>query len=479
MRNSIIKIILLSQLLIISCSCINFPAFKIENYSYNKDCISVTFSSTPNLNTIKNAFYFLEDEIQQDGKFLLNNKTMFFYPVKNISEDHDYTIVITTDAEDTKGISLDSKFSTNFTTRKNTGPLKILRLTQMPNGFEIDFSAAVNKENFQQNLNFSPSTDLLFFWNDDYTNVKIKYQNKLESNTRYFITISKNLCDTHNNNLEQDFLYNFVSDNYKINEYSLFSEKNLTEQFSPDTQILNLSSKEKLIFQFFNESDSNSFPATIKFYPELNYRISQSSTDPKQYSLSYIDQPEYSSIYEMSVEYNSTAIQTDKISHKYYLHFNNVNDEPPQFISGLIKIHDDKIQLSDTYPVLSFSPDIFPTIDTFDSERVDLFLLFSTNSSATDLQINSLINNISITSTNNCIELLPDMISQIKDSEQILKLTNFSTFQQDINYDLVKISCEVKNKPNKGLIQIKIGKEVSDTNENPLGKDYIFWFNKQ
>ena len=149
MYNTLIKIVLIFvPTLILSCSCFIYPEFKIKNYCYNENFIRLEFNTTPDLQRLQQAFNFLEDEYKQTGYFKQNGKVIDFFPLNGISKNHTYKIIITTDAENSEGISLDNNYTESFSTKDTNTPLQILSVTHIQSGIQIDLSSSVDPNLF-------------------------------------------------------------------------------------------------------------------------------------------------------------------------------------------------------------------------------------------------------------------------------------------------------------------------------------------
>lgn len=472
---------LLLSIPFISCSCFLFPDFKIESFSYNENFIKIDFNSNPDIDTIIDSFTMLEDEIQTEGNFSFKANSFEFHPVNGISKEHDYKIIITTDAEDTSGISLKEKYTAQFSTKSSNKPLQIQNFKQTLKGLEIDFSTSLDHNQFLKSFSISPAIDFTTDWNESSSSVKINFLSSLSINTRYFVSISKDLKNNTNNNLQQEFSYTFIPNYSLTDDFNLiYVSQNNETLILPEKANTNLSYKDKFYFSFFNNEDKNSFPASISIYPEISFKIRQSSSNLKNYYLELQEKPEYNSVYDLHVSYNPG--NSDKPSEKnYILQFDSIKDCPPEFCNGYIKKQEKPFLFSDINNTINFPVDSFPTISSFPSDEISIYFIFSSKNKESEIILDSVINNITISATNNCIEIDPYLITTILDEascDNILRTSNIEK-RNDTKYTIIKYDCRIQNKTNKGLIRIHINKTLCDSEANSLSKDFSFIFNKQ
>ena len=361
MYNTLIKIVLIFvPTLILSCSCFIYPEFKIKNYCYNENFIRLEFNTTPDLQRLQQAFNFLEDEYKQTGYFKQNGKVIDFFPLNGISKNHIYKIIITTDAENSEGISLDNNYTESFSTKDINTPLQIVSVTQIQSGIQIDLSSSVDPNLFIKSFNITPSLNTLFEWNETADSFKIKFTSLLNDKTNYFVTLSKDLYDKNNNYLQKDFNYTFFNENFLNETFNLgYSENNETIYLSDQGPNTNLSYKNKFFFSFNNNSDEEEFPATISIFPKIDYTIKQSADELRKYYLTFLSKPDFNSTYTISVNYNPNN-KHNYGTKDFSITFNALSDYPPEFCGGAFNIINSIYPFTNQYKTLSFPADLFP-----------------------------------------------------------------------------------------------------------------------
>ena len=159
----------------------------------------------------------------------------------------------------------------------------------------------------------------------------------------------------------------------------------------------------------------------------------------------------------------------------------DLSDYPPEFCGGAFNIINSIYPFTNQYKTLSFPVDLFPTINSFHSEDIKIYFIFSSKNKNFQLSKDSLINFLTISSTNNCIDIKPYAINFITD--EALKSNIFKALEiiPDINseYSIIEYCCHIQNKENKGLIKIELGSEICDSNSNTLSHNLTYIFNKQ
>lgn len=480
MYNYFAKLIsLLSAILFGSCSCVFYPDFKITDFSYSENYVKVVFSSKPNFQILQNSFYLLQDEVSQKGYFTQAENSIFFFPSKGITKNHDYELVISTDAENIDGISLQRKYTKTFTTRTKTLPLKILSSTKTQSGYQFEFSSSVDDIQFRENFSISPEIQYSTNWNADNTVVNLKFQKSLSPKEEYKISISTELTDIYNNYLETKYVHTFYSTNNFVNDFDFCFTKNDNQIILSQTSTNEpISTEADLYFQFYNEIDKESFPASITISPSLDYKISQSTTDFKKYTLSFTEEPIQNLTYNFSITYDG---QQEQITKNYSLQF-DYSVQRPTFLFGAINVNNTFYDFSESnnFNTIEFPVDQFPTVDSNETTDIEVYFIFSKTSVESPILLSSAIENISMYSTNNCLEITPFSISFVADQDLVNQLFENSSFEnQDIDsLSVINFTCHVENKDVAGLIKIQIDEELCDSNLVSIDETKLFSINK-
>lgn len=482
MHNHSGKIIfLIFSFLSVSCACNLYPEFKITDYSHNEKQICITFSQKPNVEKLKNSFLCIEDETQVTGTFEENDKTVIFYPAEGIKTNHNYKIIISTTSEDTKGISLENKFLWNFSTKETDIPLSVLSFNQDTEGITIDFSNAVIPEMFEKSFSLSPSVPHLTRWNENNTSLKLIYLEALKANTRYFAKISNTLTDIYNNTLKNDYQYNFLNKPKDEPDFKFLCNDNdssivLSEQCD-NTLIHNDSN---FSFEFTDNFDLEKFSSALSVFPPVKFQFNIDELNPQILNLELLETPAFNSkyVFTISNEFSSALIET----RTYNVTFNNPDNFKPEFIQGIISTKNKNIFFNKENQATNviLPVDFYPTAETVSSEDIFVYFIFKT-SQTSEINLSSAIENISISTTNTCIDFRPfdiELISESELPEDCSRKISTISLDESQKISIIKISSHVQNQSRQGIIKFQINKDLKDTNSNTLSSSINFFINK-
>jgi hypothetical protein len=164
-------LILILVLGIGSCDILRNGAFEVAAWSpgggYHDPAgleVALDFSLEPERITVERSFSLAEDSRNIPGHFSWNGSRMTFIPAAPLEEDRDYRIILTTEAQDVRGLSLERQFEASFTTRQ--GGARPLLVSSVPEDggvleeersrVKLLFSVPLNRSSLQ-NLSFSPA----------------------------------------------------------------------------------------------------------------------------------------------------------------------------------------------------------------------------------------------------------------------------------------------------------------------------------
>jgi len=155
-----------------SCDILRNGIFEVSDWSpgngYHDPAlirdIALDFSLEPDRNSAERAFSLSEDDRSIAGHFSWQSNRMIFTPAAPLAANKDYKIILKTDAQDERGLSLERQFEAVFTTRNGGGRPALLASVPEDGGIlqaergrvELLFSGPLDR-NSLQNLSFSPS----------------------------------------------------------------------------------------------------------------------------------------------------------------------------------------------------------------------------------------------------------------------------------------------------------------------------------
>jgi len=157
---------------LLSCDILRNGIFEVSSWSPGEgyhdpaltNNIALDFSLEPDRNSAERAFSLSEEGRSIAGHFSWQANRMIFAPAVPLAVNKVYTIVLKTDAQDIKGLSLERQFEAVFTTRYGGGRPALLAavpedgtVMQAERGtVELLFSGPLDRDSLQ-NLSFSPA----------------------------------------------------------------------------------------------------------------------------------------------------------------------------------------------------------------------------------------------------------------------------------------------------------------------------------
>ncbi|GHV55841.1 hypothetical protein AGMMS49579_19560 [Spirochaetia bacterium] len=478
--------------LIFSCASWLLPQMEILSVSTEGD-IRISFSAPPTEASIRKAFSMTEDGTSLQGEFFFNDSDVIFKPLNGLRENREYSILISTVAEDIKGNSLTKDFRYRFHTKENLKGPRIIRvepqnetsLTLPPAAITVFFSGPVDTNSFTEALRLSPSVTHVLEWNEACSTVRIIPVKPLTPGTRYTITVSTALMDLSRNKLLLPFNSTFLygTDRSPPRCYlSRESSSNTTGNLIPGTLNEHIPSDSKLKISFDKEVSIESLAGFIGISPALGMTVTPNLERRDRGIISFPQKPEWGKPYTLTIRKGITDTFGNKTEEdiEFPLVFNHSNFKPPVFAWGGLKNQNtmERISRDTDFSTISFDPNYF-------QERVDramdLYLVFSITEDADSLSFVSATRAISISATNGCAEI----------SIRTMKVLTEAEYTASDIYDpamlagngekfcALKMGIEFENAKQLGLIIFSINKELSDSLGNTMTGNITLTYNKQ
>ncbi|MCL2443954.1 MAG: Ig-like domain-containing protein, partial [Treponema sp.] len=156
-------------------------------------------------------------------------KKLTFLPLTQLNLNTDYTISVSADAHDTKGLSLDEAFNRYFTTRPdNVRPVLISCFPAMYDDVrdpemqvKLEFSIPVPEKTLYDNVSFNPSITGIWSLEDNGKLAVFTPAEPWVQNNRYEIRFSSSLADNNGMNIGNDFLSIFTTGKNEETPYLL------------------------------------------------------------------------------------------------------------------------------------------------------------------------------------------------------------------------------------------------------------------
>lgn len=479
----------ISALTISSCSFFIFPEFSITEYSRTDNSIIIKFSSLPELYSIQKSISLTKDDNSEEYSIVLNEKTLTIFLTSGFESNRLYTLSINTDAEDKNGNSLSSDFKWNISTKESDIRPEVNSFENLETSLTFNFNTPIKRNAFSSCFSISPSIDyFLYFQNDDKT-ASVIFEEPLKNNERYIIKLTTDLENIYNNKLLEQYSNTFIhNQSDSAATYQLFSiSENTSTELSTSAINENLLTDSKIKIIFSDKIDIASINSNIKITPPLDFTIAKNTESFSKATITFNETPDPQTEYTLSLsdklKDNSNSILP---SADYRLIFNNEQNKKISFLTALI-IKDTEtipVSFSKNYQNIYFLPSEYPTADVGITNYIDILFCFSISKAARQIDYFSSIENIKISPTLNCIEIIPEEIQILSNSES-LTYTSWlpSEYQENpeeySNLSTVKFHCKIKNKNTSGLINFSINKNLSDNLQNTLQDSVSLTVNKR
>lgn len=497
MHNFFIKLKLIISIFLLSgCSTCLFPDFHVETTQFQDNKIIITFSSCPNFISIKKSLIICQDGYYLEGILTAENNRIIFTPHTKDIENHNYSITITTEAEDTKGISLIENYHYNFSTKKNTTDFDILNFNYTQTEIKFIFSNPLNEKSFYDNFSIKPETSYILRQDDIANQIIVTFIKPLSSNIRYFITLKPEVSDIYNNTLKHKFEDNFIlNPENNPTDYDIFytDQKNSLAKIDINNLNDHLPSQTPLIFKFTDEINLDTVNSAISFTPKINFRLEKDFYTKDSFKIYFTEPNSYNSSYELTVKDSITDIYSNSIpERRIKLLFNCPSDIKPEFKKMLFCSKDSITIIDHTLNPqnLILNTQHYPTVSGIPSDSLTCYFLFSSSPDSSGINLFSAMDNINFSATNSCLSITPEKMTTLK-IQDFLSDSKFSEITDILSTDirqiqlsnltpsLIQVDCKVQNSSNQGLIKIAINQNLTDTLKNKLSDPINLIINKK
>ncbi len=220
MKNKLF-ILLLLLFCFSSCDLLRFSQFEVISWTpgdgYHiepeKITVSLDFSHDPDTASVEKNFSLTGNGNSIRGTVLWDERKMIFTPLLPLEKNMDFTVSLSADACDTKGLSMDDVFYGEFTTRPNNARPVLLSCYPEMYGEADDprtevrlyFSAPVPLNTLYDNVSFNPSMTGSWRLEDDGKMAVFTPAEPWIQHNRYEIRCSSSLTDNNGMNIENDF----------------------------------------------------------------------------------------------------------------------------------------------------------------------------------------------------------------------------------------------------------------------------------
>lgn len=472
-----------------SCSSLFIKDFSVTDFSYNENYFKLTFSTKPEINSIKKSLTLSKDNFTEYFTVEQTENSLLIYPYSKIEKNHEYSISISTEAENIYGTNLSSIFRWNFSTKSSLEKPEIKSCNILPNGISIFFNKSINTFSFSNSFSITPDIQYFTYWQNDDKEVSMIFQKPQTTNERYFIKISTDLKDTDNNSLQKEYTNSYIyNPTNEITTYTILC--NFENEKSELSSILlneNIRNNSEFLIKFSNPIQFENLNSNIKITPPLDFSIQKDIENQTEIKLKLNELPDFDIEYILHIDSELKDINNNLIPETFYkLKFNNTSDIQMEFLTMIVNTKTDTIKVStdSNYPSLYFSPAEYPVSENNANNFIDFILFFSISNKAQNIDYISAIENIQIDTTLNCLDLTAKEISILTESDIMLNFNStYSEFSEQLtnsetNIRAVKFHYNLINKKQSGLITVSINKDLKDLLKNTLNKNIFLSINK-
>jgi hypothetical protein len=479
----------------VSCGALLFPPLEVISI-HAEDDVKILFSARPSAVSIRKSFSIAEDGMNLSGDFLFDGKYVVFAPVNGIQKNHEYTVSITTIAEDEKGNSLLNDFIYQFYTKPVTEPPLVLSvfpenesiiLTELP-AIVFTFSKPVSEHSFTRAFKITPSVNYLLEWKPDFSSVTARPASPLTYG-RYTVSVSADLSDEYGNkppnSFTSTFLYGTDADEP---EYTAAwkSPGGAAEIIGGNTIADNIPSGAEIHISFNETVAIESIAGFFAITPSIGFTVTPDLQTRKDAVIAFSERPPWLGEYTLTVRKGIEDMYGNKTvsDTRYTLRFDNSANKPVLFTGAFFMTDKTgnsykQINYDTNYTELTLAAIDFPQSGDI-AAGADFYAVFNISPDAENILLPSAMRNISITTTNGCVSLTLKTMAILTEIELLASdIYQYLTVGSEDNLCAIKMGVEVYNENKNGLVTFLFGQDISDSLGNKMTEDCSFTYNKQ
>jgi hypothetical protein len=479
----------------ISCGELLLPPLEVISI-HAEDDVRILFSAQPSTVSIRRAFSLAEDGMNLGGDFLFDGKYVVFTPVNGIQKNHEYTVTITTIAEDEKGNSLLNDFIYQFYTKPVTEPPVILSvfpenesviLTELST-IVFTFSKSVSEHSFTRAFKISPSVNYLLEWKPDFTSVTVRSASPLAYG-RYTVSVSTDLSDEYGNeppnSFTSTFLYGTDTDEPEYTAAWKVPD-DTAKTIDANTITDNIPSDAEIHISFNETIAIESIAGFFAITPSIGFTVTPDLQTRKDIVIAFSECPAWQGEYTLTIRKGIEDMSGNKtgLDTRYTLLFDNSVNKPVLFIDAFFKTDKTKnlykpINYGTNYTDFTLAAADFPQDEPI-AVSTDFYAVFNISPDAKKILLPSAMQNISIATTNGCVSMSLKTMTILTEPElSASDIYNDLTVGPGDNLCAIKMGIEVYNQNKNGLVTFLFGQDISDSLGNKMTADCSFTYNKQ
>lgn len=474
-------------LLLYSCDILRFNTFEVTSWSPGEGVhtdpenitVSLRFSLSPNKGSVERNFSLTGNDTQVKGTFSWDGKSMSFIPLTPFEVNTDYTINLTADAHDSKGVSMDNDFTCDFTTKPNHE--RPVLLSCYPQSYEVIddlrtevqllFSTPIQLNSLYSSVSFTPS--MAGSWrleNNDLLAIFTPAE-PWSQQTKYEIKYSTSLTDKNGNNIGNNFLsvFNVGTDNeapYLVSAQRITKNNDYIDldRYLSNTNTVNENwEKEDKLFLVFSEpvdriTVKNNLSVVGEMTQDTPSLILEAETE-NEFLFKFDTVPSFELMFSFNLKpgVKDYAGNFSKEEYIFKIFANGQFSRPPELVGfrmPLAPMETDtqffSAGIDSNFEIITISDKHYPS-GTNVPTWIELYF-----DAAADINIFSLMELFRIDSSNLVLSFSPRSV----------KLSNFSVPAPQPgweNYQRIEIAGVLTNSVNFGIIYLQIGAGLCDS----------------
>ncbi|MEW6564349.1 MAG: Ig-like domain-containing protein [Spirochaetota bacterium] len=370
--------LLVLSLLFQGCDILRSSPFLVVRWSpgegshidFTGPFLSLEFSHEPDRYSVERSFTCTEDGLALAGTFTWEGKQLRFYPAGGFRANRDYRINLSTDAQDTSGLSLDKGFEGVFSTRPEakrlvfTGSSPADGGTLEPSGpgplFEpvlLYFSHPLAVESLYQYVSFSPSIQGLWelspATSDPSGPVTARFTplEAWQTGKQYLCAISKDLPDLYDRPMGCAYTLHFIAgtdrEPPKLLHIQALDAQNavagslvFTEWYGDVGPAAAIPVNEhwertyRIVLEFSEPVDPSSLKNRLSIQGGPGFTITPLFPPSTNFTVTFTDSPVYGNTYTLSLGAGISDLQGNTSTQQVLckLHVNGESSKPPRLV---------------------------------------------------------------------------------------------------------------------------------------------------
>lgn len=450
----------------------NMSAPEIVSYHPSTSTISATqvgavtieFSKEMEKSKTEAAFTLNDGQDDIDGEFIWQVSSFSFTPYNGFETNKNYSVTITTSAEDLWGNSLLKDFHLSFFTGNEKEKPQVL--SHSPQDAEvildtltpivIQFSESVDTESFYNSFSLTPDTTGTFTWNGDNSEVTFNPLSPYTEGEQYTVEIDTILKDLSGNPLAQAAQFFFEVASPPVIQVLSFQAPGTPSIDIEDVGITPINSgiEKDSIFsiQFDNPIPQDQRYNIVQITPASSYDIDW-AVDYTSCTISFRDYLKYNQVYQI--------VLLDKT---YRIIIDGQKSIPP-VVERIVYVRDSttpvyqELILNGT---ISLSPSNAPFFDFYIYHAPGASISLSSFFDALAISVPSNVGSINLLNVINPANLASPAPSPVPG--------------QDVT--VIRVNCQITDNGNSGIITFTVDQRLSDSYDNTPESNYTIQVNK-